>query len=69
MVKHNSYHLQNGCWNCQWKYLQYCNVDRSYSDYDVDIEDDLFEIEMKNRHEMQIDGFGICNKWEHKIRC
>ena len=70
MTKHISYRLQNGCWNCKYKYLSYCNMDNSYIDFnfDEDMDDNLFEKIIISKRSMEVDDFGFCNLWEHRIR-
>lgn len=67
MPKHNSYQLQNGCWNCFWcKNEQYCIENGSFKEDDPDWSSDKWEREMSNRLSLKIKVYGICNLWKNK---
>jgi hypothetical protein len=68
MSKHNSYHLQNGCWNCLNNLNgKHCNYDGTYHAINPEWNDNSWKKELDNRHSLQIDEFGICDYWKSKI--
>jgi hypothetical protein len=68
MPKHNSYHLQNGCWNCLNNINdKHCGFDGTYHPINPEWNESSWKRELDNRHSLQIDAFGICDYWESNV--